>query len=325
MAASRNKPFPDLPARVGEFLAARLPEAVTRLCVGLSGGCDSVVLLHLLASSRWSGQLSAMHVHHGLSPNADRWADFCGHICGELGIPLKIAHVAVAENSPEGLEAAARGQRHAALAGCGAEVLLLAHHCGDQAETVLFNLLRGAGVTGAAGIPLARSAAGMTILRPLLDVSRASIESYAAAQGLSWIEDESNADQRFSRNFLRHSVMPGLVQRFPAAEAMLAQSAGHFAEADALLGDLASLDWLTVAADGENAAMAALRTLSPLRLKNLLRWRLRVLGWRTPSASRLDEFARQLLSAGPDRHPSLDLPDGCMGVSGRHLRWLPVA
>lgn len=324
MAASRKTPFPDLPAQVGDFLADRVPEGA-RLCVGLSGGCDSVVLLHVLAGSRWAGRLSAMHVHHALSPNAGYWADFCRDVCGQLGIPLDIAHVSVPLNSRDGLEAAARAQRHAALAACGANVLLLAHHRGDQAETVLFNLLRGAGVTGAAGIPAERPAAGMTILRPLLGVSRAAIEVYARACGLHWIEDESNADQRHSRNFLRHSVMPRLTQRFPAAEAMLAQAAAHFAEADGLLGDLAAQDWQAVAGGGDSADVLALRALPQPRLKNLLRWRLRVLGWRTPAAARLDEFVRQLQSAAADRHPALLLPDGEMRVAGRHLRWLPRA
>ena len=324
MAASRNKPLPDLPARVGAFLAARL-SAHARLCVGLSGGCDSIVLLRLLAGSPWAGQLSAMHVHHGLSPNADDWAAFCADVCGELEIPLKIARVTVPNPAPEGLEAAARSARHAALAGCGADVLLLAHHRGDQAETVLFNLLRGSGVTGAAGIPQERIASGLTLLRPLLDVSRDQIEAHALAQGWRWIDDESNTDQRHNRNYLRHTALPVLRQRFPAAEAMLAQAAGHFAEADVLLTDLAEIDWQAVAGDGDSAPVKALRTLPLPRLKNLLRWRLRVLGWRSPAAARLYEFAHQLLTAAPDRHPSLNLPDGKMRVAGRHLHWFPAA
>jgi len=324
MAASRNKPLPDLPARVGAVLAARLP-ANARLCVGLSGGCDSIVLLRLLAASPWAGRLSAMHVHHGLSPNAGDWAAFCGEICGELEIPLKIAHVTVPDGSPEGLEASARSVRHAALANCGADVLLLAHHRGDQAETVLFNLVRGAGVTGAAGIPEVRVASGLMLVRPLLDVSRDDIEAHATAQGWRWIDDESNADQRHSRNYLRHAVLPGLRQRFPAAEAMLAQAAGHFAEADVLLADLAAIDWQALAGDAASVPVKALRRLPLPRLKNLLRWRLRLLGWRSPAAARLDEFARQLVTAAPDRHPSLSLPEGQMRVASRHLHWFPVA
>ena len=145
------------------------------------------------------------------------------------------------------------------------------------------------------------------------------------AQGWRWIDDESNTDQRHSRNYLRHTALPLLRQRFPAAEAMLAQAAGHFVEADALLGDLAEIDWQTVAGDGDSAPVKALRTLPLPRLKNLLRWRLRVLGWRLPAAARLDEFAHQLRTAAPDRHPSLNLPDGQMRVAGRHLHWFPAA
>lgn len=321
MAATRNKPSADLPKRVGAFLAARLaPDAP--LTVGLSGGCDSVVLLHLLAGLKRPGLLQAIHVHHGLSPNADAWAAFCSEYCHRLGVPLTIRHVNVETGSGLGLEAAARHARYAVFAEAAPGSLLLAHHRGDQAETVLFNLLRGAGVTGAAGIPVERTWGGLRLLRPLLDIPRSDIEAYAGAAGLTWITDESNADTTLTRNFLRHEALVGLSQRFPAAEASLAQAAANFAEAVVLLDELAELDWQQVG-DGAAAKMAALRGLALPRLKNLLRYRLRCLGWQVPVASRLDEFARQLLAAAPDRHPELLLPDGTMRVAGRRLHWLP--
>lgn len=321
MAATRNKPSIDLPQRVGAFLAARVaPEAP--LTVGLSGGCDSVALLHLLAGLRRPGPLQAIHVHHGLSPNADSWAAFCGEYCSRLGVPLTIRHVAVETGSGLGLEAAARNARYAAFSGLARGNLLLAHHRGDQAETVLFNLLRGAGVTGAAGIPVERKWGGLRLLRPLLDVPRGAIEAYAGAAGLGWIDDESNADTAFARNFLRHEALVGLSRRFPAAEASLAQAAANFAEAATLLDELAELDWQR-GADGTAAKMTALRELGLPRLKNLLRYRLRCLGWQVPVASRLDEFARQVLAAAPDRHPELELPEGKMRVTQRRLQWLP--
>lgn len=324
MAASRNKPSADdLPGRVGAFVAARLAPAES-LCVGLSGGCDSVVLLHVLSRLGLGERLTAMHVHHGLSAHADAWAGFCSDFCGRLPVLLKIVRVSVDRQSGLGLEAAARAARYAALTQCGANNLVLAHHQGDQAETLLFNLLRGAGVTGASGMPAVRRVAGVNLLRPLLGVHRSVLEGYAQQHGLRWIEDESNADTRYSRNFLRHEVVPLLRQRFPAVEATLAQAATHFGEADELLAELAAVDWQNVREiNGSSASMSRLRQLPVPRLKNLLRHRLRTLGWQVPVASRLDEFARQLLAAAPDRHPVLQLPDGVMRVADRQLHWLP--
>lgn len=320
MAASRNSLSADLRERVGAFLAARL-QLDARLWVGLSGGCDSVVLLHVLSRLGF-GNISAIHVHHGLSPNADAWAAFCTGYCERLGIPLTVRHVTVDASAGLGLEAAARNARYAAFAECSGDSLLLAQHRGDQAETVLFNLLRGTGVTGAAGMPVERRFGALRLLRPMLDVSRADIEKYASAEGLAWINDESNTDTSLTRNFLRHEAFAAISQRFPAAEASLAQAASHFAEAAGLLDELAALDWQG-AGDGDAARMPALRQLSLPRLKNLLRHRLRCLGWQVPVASRLEEFARQLHSAAPDRHPELVLPDGKMRVARGLLHWLP--
>ena len=320
MAASRNKPSTDLPKRVGAFLAARLaPDGL--LSVGLSGGCDSVVLLHALVALGLGKRLQAIHIHHGLSPNADAWAEFCADYCRRLGVSLVTRRVAVDTTAGLGLEAAARNARYAAFGELAGNTLLLAHHRGDQAETVLFNLLRGAGVTGAAGIPAERRFGQHRLLRPLLDVSRGEIEAYARHVGLAWIDDESNSDIAITRNFLRHQTLVALGQRFPAAESALALAASHFAEAGGLLDELAELDWQRVA-EGSTARLGDLRQLSVPRVKNLLRHRLRLLGWQVPVASRLDEFVRQVVTAGPDRHPELVLPDGKMRVAQRRLHWL---
>ena len=321
MAASRNRKSPDLKTRVGDFLATRLGPA-DRLCVGLSGGCDSVVLLHAVRSLGLTNPLSAVHVHHGLSPNADDWAQFCQVFCARLSVPLTIRHVRVDRGSSSGLEAAARDARYAEFSMVDAELLLLAQHRGDQAETVLFNLLRGSGVIGAAGMPSERRFGAKRLMRPLLDVSRAEIEAYARENTLSWIEDESNADTIFSRNYLRHEALGILERRFPAAEQNLASAARHFGEAAELLDELAAQDW-AAASDGDTLRMAAVRALSLARLKNLLRYRLRKLGWQVPVAARLEEFARQLHTAGPDRHPSLCLPAGNMRVSRGQLFFEP--
>lgn len=322
MAASRNSLQPNLPGRVAGFLSRHVRDG-QELVVALSGGCDSIVLLNLVASVAGSFPLSAVHVHHGLSPNADAWLEFCQKRCAALQIPLRCCRVAVDKDSGQGIEAAARAARYAAFVDSvpPGSALLLAQHQGDQAETVMFNLLRGCGVNGAAAIRQQRSHDGLSILRPLLTTSRKEIESWARANQLEWIDDESNDDRYFSRNFLRHEVLPGIKQRFPAAELALGRAAGAFAEAADLLDELAAQDWAAVHA-GEGARLPLLRVLSKARLKNLLRWRLRQLNWQLPVATRLDEFVRQLQTAGPDRHPALILPAGTMRVAGGVLHWV---
>lgn len=319
MAATRNRPPGNLAAGVADFLDARLHPADT-VCVGFSGGCDSVVLLNVVAGLGLGPRLRAIHVHHGLSPVADGWADFCASCCTRLGVPLAVERIAVDGVCGQGIEAAARAARYAAFARDGADVVLLGHHGDDQAETLLFNLLRGSGVAGAAAMREERRHGAQRILRPLLGWPRAEVEAHARARGLAWVDDESNADTAFARNFLRHEVMPLLSARFPAAGANLGRAAAHFAETAGLLDDLAALDWAAVSA-GDALRLPALRGLSPARLANLLRYRLRQLGWQVPAAARLAEFCRQLQAAGPDRHPELALPQGRMVAGNRLLRW----
>ncbi|WP_374327398.1 tRNA lysidine(34) synthetase TilS [Azonexus sp.] len=323
MAGSRNSLPTELLRRVGEFAAARIAPGAT-VHLGLSGGRDSIVLLDLLSRLPLAGRLAAIHVNHGLSPRGDAWADFCRGVCARLGVPLTVVPVVVDLAAGQGLEAAARAARYAAFAACAGAggTLLLAQHRGDQAETVLFNLLRGSGVAGAAGMRDERDGHGLRLLRPLLGTARAEIDAYAQARGLAWIDDESNDDTQLSRNFLRHRILPELNARFPGAEAALARAAGHFAEAAELLDALAEVDWQRVA-DGDAARLPQLRQLTPARIRNLLRWRLRQLGWQPPAASRLDEFVRQLQDAAPDRHPELQLPAGRMRLSRARLHWLP--
>lgn len=291
------------------------------MSIGLSGGCDSVVLLHLLSRLGLGPRLRALHVHHGLSPHADDWASFSLDFSVRLGVDCQVLRVQVRRDAAHGLEAEARHARYAAFQAAGVTQLCLAHHQDDQAETLLFNLLRGAGLSGARGMQATRAMGSLQLLRPLLDVPRAALLAYAEAHRLPWVEDESNTDQRYSRNFLRHAIFPVLTERFPAASGKLAQAADHFAEAADLLDELAGQDWLA-AADGDALRVSALRSLSLPRLKHLLRYRLVALGWRPPAAARLDEFARQLMTAAPDRHPVLLLPDGMMRLSRGRLRWI---
>lgn len=321
MAASRIRLSNNLLNRVGNFVATQTAPNEP-VAVALSGGCDSVVLLHLLASLGLGSRLSAVHVHHGLSHNADHWANFCGQLCRQLNVPLQVVKVLVDRQSGLGIEAAARAARYDAFSQSAATTLFLAHHQGDQAETLLFNLLRGAGVAGAAAIAEVRQHGSLRLLRPLLAQSRLVLEEYARANHLAWIEDESNDDTTLTRNFLRHSVLTVMNQRFPAAEQNLAQATRHFSEAAQLLDELASADWQRVG-EGDALHLKRLRGLSVPRIKNLLRFRLRKLAWQAPSSARLDEFVRQLISAAPDRHPELKLSAGSMRVAKGLLHWCP--
>ncbi|HEY6966618.1 MAG TPA: tRNA lysidine(34) synthetase TilS, partial [Burkholderiales bacterium] len=205
-----------------------------RMAVGLSGGLDSVVLLHILRelAPRLGYRLSAIHVNHGLSPNADDWQRFCAALCLEQGIPFKAAKVKI-KRQGKGLEAAAREARRAALAKAPADAIALAHHLDDQAETVLFNLLRGTGLEGARGMPAVSILGRKKLLRPLLAMPRSAIRAYAAEHRLAWIEDESNADETLTRNFLRLRAGPLLESRFPRWRENLARAARHFAAAEA--------------------------------------------------------------------------------------------
>jgi tRNA(Ile)-lysidine synthase len=279
----------------------------SRVCVGLSGGLDSVVLLDLLHRLQLIDlfELFSIHVNHQLSPNANQWAEFCQQLCAQKNIPLHIETVHVAHDSGLGIEATARKARHAAFKKQNADVIALAHHADDQAETLLLQLLRGAGVKGAAAMPLL-SDSKPAIVRPLLDVTRTELEVYAAQRGLKWITDESNADIRFDRNYVRHEVMPQIEKRFPAYRATLGRAAQHFAEASQLLDELAAIDAKAVMQD-KTLSQAAFAQLSETRAKNLLRYFLAQQGVAMPQATRLDELVRQLQTSERDAEVSAEL------------------
>lgn len=261
-----------------------------------------MVLLHLLhqLAPRFSWQLTALHVHHGISPKADAWADFCSELCARHHLSLHIEHVDITPLRAHGIEAAARKLRHAAFAAQVCDFVALAHHADDQAETLLLQLLRGAGVRGASAMPLFAEKAGSPgVLRPLLHCSRREILDYAAAHRLQWIEDESNADDSYPRNFLRHRLLPLLENKFPAYRDTLARSAQHFAEASSLLDELAQQD-SAGAIHADTLAVAALQVLSQPRAKNLLRYFLHSIGAPMPQAVQLDDMLQQLCNARVD-------------------------
>lgn len=298
--------------------------------IAFSGGLDSTVLLHLLAhlaKNQSLPALSAIHVHHGLQAAADAWPAHCQAVCDALGVPLQVVHVQVQPGAS--LERAARDARYGAFveATQANELLLTAQHRDDQAETLLFRLLRGAGVRGLSGMPSQRPLGRGHLMRPLLDVSRAELEAYATAHQLSWIEDPSNQDRQFSRNYLRHQVFPVLTERWPQAVATMARSAAHLSEAQALLDELAQIDlaeattvsdfdWLGV----PSLALASVAKLSAARQRNALSHWLTSLT-RLPDSDHWSGWDN-LRDATGDARPVWRLADGELHRSAGRIWWL---
>lgn len=286
--------------QVSQFLSQAISSKTSpTLLLALSGGLDSCVLLHALVQAKKTldFNLHAMHVHHGLSPNADSWADFCAKTCAAYQVPFELIKVEVEKTAGLGVEAAAREVRYQALFAAKADFLALAHHQDDQAETLLLQLLRGAGLKGLSA--MAAQDENRSLLRPLLDIPRTEIKAYAQAAKLAWIEDESNLDTHYDRNYCRHEVMPLLKSRFPAASATLARSAAHIAEAADLLDDLAQIDAQDCVIKGR-MNVELLAALSLPRAKNSFRWWLARMGFSVPSKDRLDDMLMQLINASGD-------------------------
>ena len=289
MASSRKSPRSNaLIAHVTAILKQHVKRG-ERLVAGFSGGVDSVVLLDLLlrASKKLRFELAAVHVNHQINPAAGRWAAYCRAFCKQRGVVFTTVRVKVPRG--ESLEAAARDARYRVFAALPADHVALAHNLDDQAETVLLQLLRGAGVKGMSAMPVIRN----SILRPLLEIPRSEIEAYARRRKLEWIEDESNADVYYDRNFLRHRVLPVLAERYPAYRRTLARASRNLAEAAQLLDDLAAADAQLTAGGLE---ISSLRRLSASRAKNVIRHFLGLHGVTMPNAARLDEGVRQLQS-----------------------------
>lgn len=273
------------------------------LVLALSGGADSVVLLDILAQLRapLHFRLSALHVNHQISPNAAQWAEFCAGLCAGRDIPFQAVKVEVAHQPGESLEARARAARYRVFSEQHADFIVLAQHLDDQAETLLLQLLRGAGAKGLSAMAelQSRGEGQWAMVRPLLDIPRRTILDYAALHGLRWVEDESNADIAFDRNYLRHQVLPLLGRRFPGYRETFARTSRNLAESSQLMDDLARQDW-ALAASGDRLKVEALRGLSAARAKNLLRYWLAELGVPMPSAGRLENVLQQLCGSRDD-------------------------
>jgi len=286
--------------------------------VGYSGGLDSTVLLTALAQQQASlrARLQALHVNHHLNPDADNWEQHCKRMCAALHVPIECRSVTVKPEKGQSLEAIAREQRYRtfrSLVGTD-DILLLAHHMDDQMETFLLQALRGAGLRGLAAMPMIAPFEPGHLARPLLRFTRDELQAWAETQRLTWLDDPSNTDSRFDRNFLRRQVIPVIKQRWPSAAATMARSAGHSSETLELLAAVAEEDLKFCAEDqGRVLRVAALQALGTARAKNLLRHWLEKLQLSLPPTHKLEQIISEVLPARAGRNP-------CVSWEGAEVR-----
>lgn len=274
--------------------------------VALSGGLDSVVLLHLFSRLE-NRKVTASHIHHGLSQNADDWALFCQQFSKQLGIECCVTKVILEKKSRTSLEALAREKRYAVLQEGLTEnsYLVTAHHQDDQLETVLLALKRGAGLTGLQGIVATQSLATGYLIRPLLNFSREQLETYAKKFKLQWIEDESNKNQDFDRNFIRHTITPLLKKRWPAITKTVARSASHCQSQQILIDELTNADFLSCILSPQVLKIERLKQLTQARRNNVLRYWFKKSKLSYPSSKQLIAVWENIALAQADAKPQL--------------------
>ncbi len=277
-----------------------------KVWVAFSGGLDSTLLLHA-AHHCMGGQIAAFHINHQLQSNAAECEAHCRAVCHDLNIELVVEPVDVESVNGAGLEELARNARYSAFERRlnPGEVLLMAHHGDDQAETVLFRLVRGTGVAGLAGMPAQRSLGGGLLFRPLLAFGREQLSQWATRLGLQWVDDPSNDDQSFDRNFLRHTILQPLKLRWPTISQRLRHTIVACREADQLAYRLAQIQYASCADPGGAIGLAAFRSLTLVEQKNLLRWVILERGWTLPSIKHWDKALAQLASARADGTPEI--------------------
>ncbi|MBA4326835.1 MAG: tRNA lysidine(34) synthetase TilS [Polaromonas sp.] len=286
-AAGAMSPNPALAAL--EQFSPQLP-----LGIAYSGGADSTALLYA-AAQRWPGQVSAIHVHHGLQAAADGFVRVCEETCTTLGVPLQVVHVNARHVDGQSPEDAARLARYAALAQAassrGLQAVLLGQHADDQVETLLLALSRGAGLPGLSAMAAQLERGGMVFHRPLLQLPASRLRDWLVREGKAFVDDPSNTDERYTRNRIRARLLPALQDTFPQFRETFARSARHAAQAQALLAELAGEDLARV---GVPPAIRALQALSSARQANVLRHWLLTAHQAGPSTAQLDQLLGQI-------------------------------
>lgn len=280
-----------------------------KIIIGYSGGVDSHVLLHALKNTGYPS-VTAVHVNHQLNPKADAWALHCQSVCDALSLPIDIKKIVVKREPGDSLEEKAREARYALLRkyidkNC---VLVTAHHLEDQAETFLFQALRGAGTTGLSAMPYQRKLGEGWLVRPFLSISRDDIQAYAKTYRLQWIEDDSNINLIFSRNFLRNNIFPLLKQRFPKCAQNLARSARLIAEQEKIITEEVRKDFPLVSQQVNDQvylgiAMDRLKHFTEPKQRLILREWFRTLQLRMPNEKHLKQILKDVVYAAPDAHP----------------------
>jgi len=299
-----------LPRKLAEL--ADLAGKPDRFVIAFSGGLDSTVLMYALASSRDAHRTSllAVHVDHGLHRDSASWTRHCESLSDALGVDCVSVKVDVDTASGQGTEAAAREARYNAFRSLlqQGDWLLSAHHKDDQAETLLLNLMRGSGPAGLAGIGEVRPFSVGWLVRPLLSISRSELRDYAEVHDLTWIDDPSNEDRQFDRNYLRHEVIPRLEARWPDVANRLRRSAFLASEASQLLDQLADADLVDMGERPDRLALDKLRQLPFERQRNLLRYVVRELGLPSPPSTQLESIVTDLVLARDDAQPVVRWP-----------------
>lgn len=325
--------MPDFtPEQLRRYLpsASAVDDSIGAWWIGFSGGLDSTLLLHALVQLKLPVTLNALHINHQISPYADSWQQQCEAVCRELGVAFYAEKVQV-KNTGKGIEDAAREARYQVFENYvrTGDYLLTAHHANDQAETLLLRLMRGTGPRGLAAIASERMLAnGGKLIRPLLSFARADLEAYARAQQLTWVEDESNQDDRYDRNFLRNQILPLLQTRWPAFMRKWQQTADLCAQQEQLLAEFVQQDLEKanprIERVGQSIDLAWLKTLSPARRQNLLRFWLRSLGCELPETAHWQQLENQLFFARIDANVKITWGQHALQPYQERLYLLPA-
>ncbi|PSF05341.1 tRNA lysidine(34) synthetase TilS [Marinobacter fuscus] len=293
-----------------------------KLWVALSGGLDSSLLLHVVAERH--PDVTALHINHQLQPNHLQTEQACRALCVHLGVPLEVRRVSVVPGRG-GLELAARDARYQAFHELlqTDDLLLMAHHADDQAETVVFRLLRGTGVNGLGGMPVSRPLGAGALWRPWLGVARERLFQVATERGVSWVEDPSNQSDVHDRNYLRLEVMSGLKQRWPGLLQRIARSARACAESEQLNRRLAELQWQSCSDDRGRIELPRFASLGALERVNLVRWWIAHRGFPVPGLARWEQVLGELIEAAPDKLPELQGEGFAIRRYRQHLYLVP--